>query len=132
MNIDETMPRDLQRLIDDGACDHLIGTKLPKIGLIATDDSIVNLSAKLRKTVIYCYPMKEKPGVPLPEGWDEIPGVRGCTPQNCSFRDHYAEFSALGANVFGLSSQNSEYQKEMVERLHLPFLVLSDVNFKFC
>ena len=68
----------------------------------------------------------------MPEGWDEIPGARGCTPQSCSFRDHHSELSALGADVFGLSAQNTEYQKEMAERLHLPFLVLSDANFKFC
>ena len=76
--------------------------------------------------------MTGKPGVPLPEGWDEIPGARGCTPQSCSFRDHHAELSLLGADVFGMSTQNNEYQKEMAERLHLPFLVLSDENFKFC
>ena len=76
--------------------------------------------------------MTGKPGVPLPEGWDEIPGARGCTPQSCSFRDHHSELSALGADVFGLSTQDTEYQKEMAERLHLPFLVLSDVNLQFC
>lgn len=132
MNTYETMPSDLPRPIDDGACDHLIGMKLPDIGLIATDGSIVNLSRQTRKTVVYCYPMTGKPGVPLPEGWDEIPGARGCTPQSCSFRDHHAELSLLGADVFGMSTQNNEYQKEMAERLHLPFLVLSDENFKFC
>lgn len=79
MNTYETMPSDLPRPIDDGACDHLIGMKLPDIGLIATDGSIVNLSGQTRKTVVYCYPMTGKPGVPLPEGWDEIPGARGCT-----------------------------------------------------
>ena len=128
----ETMPEDLPRPIDDGACDHLIGMKLPDIDLLATDGSVVNLSAQKRKTVVYCYPMTGKPGIPLPEGWDEIPGARGCTPQSCSFRDHHSELSALGADVFGLSAQNTEYQREMVERLHLPFLVLSDANFKFC
>ena len=76
--------------------------------------------------------MTGKPGVPLPEGWDEIPGARGCTPQSCSFRDHHSELSELGADVFGLSAQDTEYQREMAERLHLPFLVLSDDNFKFC
>jgi len=65
----------------------------------------------------------------LPEGWDDIPGARGCTPQSCAFRDHHAELSALGADVFGLSTQNTDYQKEMAERLHLPFLVLSDADF---
>ena len=128
----ETMPEDLPRPIDDGACDHLIGMKLPDIDLLATDGSVVNLSARKRKTVVYCYPMTGKPGIPLPEGWDEIPGARGCTPQSCSFRDHHSELSALGADVFGLSAQDTEYQREMVERLHLPFLVLSDANFKFC
>ena len=126
------MPEDLPRPIDDGACDHLIGMKLPDIDLLATDGSVVNLSAQKRKTVVYCYPMTGKPGIPLPEGWDEIPGARGCTPQSCSFRDHHSELSALGADVFGLSAQDTEYQREMVERLHLPFLVLSDANFKFC
>ena len=128
----ETMPEDLPQPIDDGACDHLIGMKLPDIDLPATDGSVVNLSEQKRKTVVYCYPMTGKPGIPLPEGWDEIPGARGCTPQSCSFRDHHSELSALGADVFGLSAQNTEYQREMVERLHLPFLVLSDANFKFC
>lgn len=128
----ETMPEDLPRPIDDGACDHLIGMKLPDIDLLATDGSVVNLSTQKRKTVVYCYPMTGKPGIPLPEGWDEIPGARGCTPQSCSFRDHHSELSALGADVFGLSVQDTEYQREMVERLHLPFLVLSDANFKFC
>jgi peroxiredoxin len=132
MNTFETMPEDLPRPIDDGACNHLIGMKLPDIDLVATDGSVVNLSKQKRKTVIYCYPMTGKPGVPLPEGWDEIPGARGCTPQSCSFRDHHSELSALGADVFGLSAQDTEYQREMVERLHLPFLVLSDENFKFC
>lgn len=128
----ETMPEDLPRPIDDGACDHLIGMKLPDIDLPATDGSVVNLSEQKRKTVVYCYPMTGKPGIPLPEGWDEIPGARGCTPQSCSFRDHHSELSALGADVFGLSAQDTEYQREMAERLHLPFLVLSDANFKFC
>ena len=132
MNSYETMPEELPRPIDDGACDHLIGMKLPDIDLLATDGSVVNLSTQKRKTVVYCYPMTGKPGIPLPEGWDEIPGARGCAPQSCSFRDHHSELSALGADVFGLSVQDTEYQREMVERLHLPFLVLSDANFKFC
>jgi peroxiredoxin len=72
------------------------------------------------------------PGKPLPEGWDLIPGARGCTPQACDFRDHYRELNDLGAEVFGLSTQNTDYQKEMAERLHLPFEVLSDSEFQFC
>jgi peroxiredoxin len=84
------------------------------------------------RTVIYCYPMTGVPGKPLPEGWDSIPGARGCTPQACSFRDHHRELGNLGADVFGLSTQTTAYQKEMAERLHLPFEVLSDAEFRFC
>jgi peroxiredoxin len=84
------------------------------------------------RTVIYCYPMTGVPGKPLPEGWDLIPGARGCTPQACGFSDHYRELSNLGAAVFGLSTQTIPYQKEMAERLHLPFEVLSDSEFRFC
>ena len=114
----EANARRISLRIDDGACNHLIGMKLPDINLIATDGSVVNLSkqAVQRKTVVYCYPMTGKPGVPLPEGWDEIPGARGCTPQSCSFRDHHSELSELGADVFGLSAQDTEYQREMAEK----------------
>ena len=132
MNSYDQLPDDLPRPVDDGACDHLLGMSLPNINLLATDGSLVNLSSRSKKTVIYCYPMTGKPDVPLPEGWHDIPGARGCTPQSCSFRDHHAELSALGSEVFGLSTQDTDYQKEMVKRLHLPFLVLSDENFKFC
>ena len=76
--------------------------------------------------------MTGKPSIPLPEGQDEIPGAKGCTHQSFSFRDHHSEVSALGAYVFGLSTRNTEYQREMAERLHLPFLVLSVANFEFC
>jgi len=65
--------------------------------------------------------------VDLPEGWDDIPGARGCTPESCAFRNLHAELLAAGAaQVFGLSSQSSEYQREAVDRLHLPFAMLSD------
>jgi peroxiredoxin len=80
-------------------------------------------------TVIYCYPMTGVPGKPLPEGWDEIPGARGCTPETCGFRDHIAQFKALHAHVFGLSTQSTAYQQEMAERLHVPFEILSDASF---
>ena len=126
------LPDNLPVPEDDGACDHLPGAKLPDIALTATDGGMVNLSRRPGTTVVYCYPMTGRPGVPLPEGWDDIPGARGCTPQSCSFRDHHAELSQLGAAVFGLSAQDTDYQREMAERLHLPFAVLSDSGFGFC
>ena len=76
--------------------------------------------------------MTSKPGVPSPVGWDEIPGARGCTLQSCSYKDNFSELSKLNAAVYGMSTQDTDYQKEMVERLHLPFPVISDSNFKFC
>lgn len=84
------------------------------------------------RTVIYCYPMTGVPGKPLPAGWDMIPGARGCTPQTCGFRDHYEELSQLKANVYGLSTQTTEYQREMADRLHVPFEILSDSEFRLC
>jgi len=75
--------------------------------------------------------MTGRPGIPLPPGWDDIPGARGCTPESCAFRDSYAEIRQLGADVFGLSTQGNEYQREVRERLHLPFDLLSDEDFRF-
>jgi peroxiredoxin len=99
------------------------------VTLTATDGGAVDLSALPGRTVIYVYPMTGQPGTDMPAGWDEIPGARGCTPQSCSFRDHYAELKALGVDqVFGLSTQDSAYQKEAAERLHLPFALLSDAD----
>jgi len=125
------LPTDLPVPQDDGACNHLVGMPLPNVALLATDGSMVNLSQLAGRLVIYCYPMTGQPNVPLPEGWDQIPGARGCTPQSCAFRDHYQELQALNANVFGLSVQSTDYQREMVTRLHLPFQVLSDEQYQF-
>ena len=117
----------LPRPVDDGAAAHLVGRSLPKLGLHATDGGSVDLSSLEGRTVVYVYPMTGLPGMALPEGWDEIPGARGCTPQSCAFRDHFAELRAAGANhVFGLSTQDSGDQREAAERLHLPFPLLSD------
>ena len=128
---DFPLPADLPRPIDDGAAQHLPGLDMPGIILPSTKGRAVDLSAlSASRTVIYCYPMTGVPGKPLPEGWDMIPGARGCTPQTCSFRDHYQELAEMGAEVYGLSTQTTEYQREMAERLHLPFEILSDVEFK--
>lgn len=126
-----TLPPDLPPPVADGACDHLPGMAVPALALPATDGTIVDLSTLAGRTIVYCYPMTGQPGTPLPEGWDMIPGARGCTPQSCSFRDHHGELAALGAAVFGLSTQTTPYQREMAERLHLPFPVLSDAALTF-
>jgi len=117
---------------DDGAARHLEGMKLPPVTLAATDGSEVDLAALSGRTVVYIYPRTGRPGQPLPDGWDAIPGARGCTPQSCSFRDHFAELKALGvSHLFGLSTQDSAYQREAAERLHLPFAILSDAGLRF-
>ncbi len=91
------LPDNLPVPLDDGAADHLKGLMLPKISLQSTQGKLINIGDIRRRLVIYCYPMTGQPDVPLPEGWDEIPGARGCTPQTCAFRDHYQELQALGA-----------------------------------
>jgi peroxiredoxin len=130
---DFPLPSDLPRPTDDGAADHLVGMSMPIVSLRSTAGRLVSLAElPAPRTVIYCYPMTGVPGKPLPENWDAIPGARGCTPQACNFRDHNQEFLDLRAEVFGLSTQTTEYQREMAERLHLPFEVLSDSSFLLC
>lgn len=125
------IPSNLPIPTDDGSTDHLKGLRLPNVSLAATNGTTINLGEIKGKLVIYCYPMTGQPNVALPDGWDQIPGARGCTPQSCSFRDHYNELQTLGAEVLGLSVQTTEYQKEMVDRLHLPFPVVSDSDYRF-
>jgi peroxiredoxin len=120
------LPKELPRPVDDGAARHLEGMPLPDIALPATSGAHVPLAGLPGRVVIYVYPRTGRPGHALPEGWDAIPGARGCTPQSCAFRDHHAELASLGATVYGLSAQTSEYQKEARERLQLPFELLSD------
>ena len=130
MSLFSELPDDLPVPIDDGACDHLTGMKIPDLSLTSTKGGEINLSSLCRLTVIYIYPMTGQPDTPLPEGWDQIPGARGCTPQSCSFRDHHEELKQLGAEVYGLSTQSTANQQEAVERLHLPFALLSDEGLK--
>lgn len=120
------LPKDLPRPVDDGTASHLEGMKMPSVGLDATDGKTVDLGAIPGRFVLYVYPMTGRPGVRLPDGWDSIPGARGCTPQSCAFRDHYSELKSLNTSVFGLSTQSTDYQKEVRDRLHLPFELLSD------
>lgn len=120
-------PDHLPLPIDEGGASHLEGAFLPDLNLASTDGASVNPARLKGQWVLYIYPMTGRPDIPLPEGWDAIPGARGCTPQACGFRDHYAELKQLNAGVFGLSTQQTtEYQREARDRLHLPFQLLSD------
>jgi peroxiredoxin len=126
------LPPDIPAPKDDGGARHLTGMKLPDVALPATSGPAVNLSKLKGRTVVYIYPRTGVPGIDAPEGWDAIPGARGCTPQSCGFRDHFADLKALGvAHLYGLSTQDTAYQREAAERLHLPFAILSDADLKF-
>ena len=117
---------------DDGAARHLAEMPVASVQLTATDGSTVDLAVLQGRTVVYAYPRTGLPDVAPPKNWDLIPGARGCTAQSCSFRDHFAELKQLGINhLFGLSTQGTEYQREAVERLHLPFPLLSDEELLF-
>ena len=125
------LPPNIPAPQDDGAARHLVGMKLPDLALPATQNAqsaaLVNLSKLKGRTVVYIYPRTGVPGVDTLPGWDQIPGARGCTPQSCSFRDHFGELKRLGvAQLYGLSTQDTAYQQEAATRLHLPFAILSD------
>ncbi|HEV3036960.1 MAG TPA: peroxiredoxin [Candidatus Angelobacter sp.] len=121
------LPENLPAPADDGACRHLPGMQMPSLRLQSTAGRSLNLAEIEAPTIVlYFYPMTGKPGEPLPPGWDTIPGARGCTPETCSFRDHYEEMKKLKAEVLGVSTQTIEDQREMVGRLHVPYEVLSD------
>jgi peroxiredoxin len=116
---------------DDGGARHLVGQPMPHLMLASTDGHAVDLASLDGTIVIYAYPMTGQPGVSLPDSWDMLPGARGCTPQSCSFRDHFAELRRLGVTrLFGLSTQTTSHQKETADRLHLPFSLLSDSELK--
>lgn len=127
----KTMPSGLPRPVDDGAADHLRGMALPAVALKATNGEAVALDQlPPGRTVIYVYPMTGRPDVPLPEGWDEIPGARGCTPESLGFKSAHAQIRALDVVLYGLSTQGTDYQREAVQRLGLPFPILSDAGLK--
>jgi peroxiredoxin len=122
-----TLPADLPVPEDDGAADHLEGTRIPRLELPTTDQRALDLAeAAQQLLVLYVYPRTGKPGEPLPTGWDDIPGARGCTPQSCAFRDLHAEIAATGAHTLGLSAQPVAEQHEVAERLRLPYALASD------
>jgi peroxiredoxin len=129
------LPADLPVPVDDGAARHLTGAALPSVALPSTSGDLVRLDdAAVSLAVVYCYPRTGRPEAVALGGtasWNAIPGARGCTPQSCAYRDHHRELQALGAVVYGLSTQPTEYQREAVSRLHLPFQLLSDAEGEF-
>jgi peroxiredoxin len=128
-NLNE-LPANLPRPKDDGGARHLEGMAIPDLALPSTSNRQVNLSKiPAPRMVIYAYPMTGRPDRKLPVGWDDIPGARGCTPETCGFRDHHKDLATLHAEVFGVSTQDTPYQTEMVKRLEVPFEVLSDEHF---
>jgi peroxiredoxin len=129
------LPADLPVPHDDGAARHLTGTRVPPIALPCTGGGSVRLDdPTIRLAVVYCYPRTGQPDTNAlggTERWNAIPGARGCTPQSCAYRDHYAELQRVGATVYGLSTQTTDYQREAVSRLRLPFPLLSDAAGNF-
>jgi len=125
------LPDDLPRPVDDGAASHLLASAIPSVALDSTMGGAVDLSRVPGRAVVFAYPKTGRPGQqpPLPD-WDMLPGARGCTPHTCGFRDLHGEFTALGIRVYGLSTQTTDYQQEMVKRLHVPFPVLSDSELR--
>lgn len=125
------LPKDLPVPQDDGACNHLPGKDLPALSLESTAGRSVRLNEQSQsRTVFFFYPRTGRPGAAIPAEWDRIPGARGCTPHSCAYRDLHAEFRTLGAAVFGVSSQDTEYQRELVQRTNLPYEILSDRDFR--
>jgi peroxiredoxin len=127
------LPPDLPVPEDDGAADHLPGASVPSVGLVSTEGATIDLAERSRAgtVVVFAYPRTGRPGVTTPAGWDDIPGARGCTPEACSFRDLSADFAAAGAELYGLSTQDPEYQAEAAERLALTYPLLSDDHLAF-
>lgn len=128
-----SLPDDLPEPRDDGGADHLPNAPVPALSLPATDGTNVDLSTFAEPVVVYCYPRTGRPDRDVsPDYWEEIPGARGCTPESCGFRDHHKELLELGfSDVFGLSAQSAEYQREARDRLDLSFELLSDSSLEF-
>jgi peroxiredoxin len=110
---------------------NLVGLKLPGVSLLSTSGEWVDLSVQSGKTVLFIYPYTGAPGVADPEGWDDIPGAHGSTPQALAFSYRYQEFETLGVKVYGLSLQETAWQREFVQRTQLAFPLLSDEKAEF-
>lgn len=122
-----TLPAGLPVPVDDGATTHLPGAAVPAVTLPATSGRLVDLRQwAAAPGVLFFYPRTGEAGRSAGPEWDAIPGARGCTPQSCGFRDLAAEFAAEGVRIAAVSTQDTAYQREFVERNHIPFEILSD------
>jgi len=131
MNLND-LPTNLPKLEQDGACDHLLNSTIPDISLPTQDGNLLKLNRfDTFYLVVFCYPMTGHPDRSLPKNWNLIPGVRGCTPQNCSFRDNYDNLIKANALPIGVSTQSFSEIKEMTMRLHIPYDVVSDQQLIF-
>jgi peroxiredoxin/DNA-binding transcriptional MerR regulator len=126
------LPEVLPEPVDDGTARHLLGALLPPLELPSTDGDRVDLgNLGTGRTLIYVFPMTGAPGQDMPDGWDAIPGARGCSPHNCDMRNHYADLMQAGVHrVFGLSGQPMEYQRQLVKALRLPYPLLTDEGLR--
>ena len=127
------LPQDLPIPVQDGLAAHLLGLPMPVLELPSTHGGVMRVDQAppgFKRLIIYAYPLTGLPGTDSPEGWEQIPGARGCTPESCSFRDLSSDFAANGAFVVGLSTQSTHYQQEAVDRLHLPYPLLSDASLQ--
>ncbi len=124
------LPVDLPVPVDDGACHHLRDMRMPSVSLRSTSGRQVNMAeVSQHPSVFFFYPETGRPGDPIPKGWNEIPGARGCTPHCCAFRDRHQEFRNLGFEVFGVSAQSYEEQMDFAKRNNLPYELLNDSDF---
>lgn len=127
----QSLPSNIPKPADDGACNHLTGITFPSLQLASTAGNLVDISTLSGLTILFCYPRTARPDETVPDAWNEIPGARGCTPQACSFRDASKEFLSLGVSyIFGCSTQDTRYQQELKERVHLSYQLLSDEDLK--
>jgi peroxiredoxin len=118
--------------VDSGAADHIeSGMTLPRVTLPATSGPDICLADLPGCILVLIYPWTGRPGVPNPPNWDDIPGAHGSTAEIEGFRDLAARFEEFELGIFGLSRQTTEYQREMTERLKVPFPILSDAGGEF-
>ena len=127
-----SLPDNLPIPKDDGKCNHLEGMDIPEVSLLTSNGDYLQLRRKESfRIVFYCYPMTGRLDKSLPENWNNIPGARGCTPENCSFRDNYEALIKLNALPIGVTTQSIEDIKEMTNRLKINYDILSDYKLEF-